>query len=297
MESEDSALIYANGIDGTTGQYAIPPLDVAGVAALAQRTPLAPELRQWLQALYRKQKQGTFGLPHGVNPEDPTAAGWAIVFHPDEAPEVRKALQPLIEHRRKQIGAALVKELTYSTPNHRAWLIEQGVGAGTVDPTKVPYYLLIVGSPDRIPFDFSQRLNAEYATGRLHLPAPADYAAYVEHLVRYETEHAPTNAREVLFFAPRHAFDATTQLSADELIVPLAGLDASGKPTGGGFPERKQFRTRARLCRSTRPPWCRAPSHAGPTAPIFPSSRARPATFTRSCAIVWYRVRCSQSTV
>lgn len=248
MDSEDEDTIFINGVDGTTGDYALPPLSIAAAAAIAQGQRDSPEVKGWLAALVRKQQEGSFGLPEGVDPRDLRSAGWGIVAHPDEDPAVLKALEPLIEHRRAQVAADRFKPsgLAYTTPNHRAWLNELKVASGSVMPERVPYYLLIVGSPERIPFSFSQRLNTEYATGRLHLPTPEDYKAYVESVIRYETASGKTSQAEVLYYAPRHEFDAATQRSADQLVRPLAGLDAKGQPTGEGHAERsKGMRSRA----------------------------------------------------
>ena len=38
-------------------------------------------------------------------------AGWAIVFHKDEDPAVRAALEPLIARRRDQVGDSKVQDL------------------------------------------------------------------------------------------------------------------------------------------------------------------------------------------
>ena len=47
-------------------------------------------------------------------------AGWGIIFHADTPQDVRDALEPLIEHRRKQAGK-LVKELDYNGEQMRDW--------------------------------------------------------------------------------------------------------------------------------------------------------------------------------
>ena len=46
-----------------------------------------------------------------------------------------------------------------------------------VDPTCVPYYLLVVGCPARIPFGFCRELSVEYAVGLLSFDTAAGYAA------------------------------------------------------------------------------------------------------------------------
>jgi hypothetical protein len=91
-----------------------------------------------------------------------------------------------------------------------------------MDPGTVPYYLLIVGSPERIPWEFQQHLDGEYAVGRLWFDDPADCEAYVGHLLSYEDRlNRPANGREILFVGTRHPNDGPTQSSAEHLVQPL----------------------------------------------------------------------------
>src|SRR5262249_8401930 len=121
-----------------------------------------------------------------------------------------------------------------------------GVSPGTVVPERVPFYLLLVGSPERIPFSFGQLLDVEYAVGRLHFDSPSEYAHYVASLIDYETGRTVPNAQEAVFFASRHPFDRATQLSADGLVNPLAdGTPGSGsQPAQPGVADRWGFSTR-----------------------------------------------------
>src|SRR5204862_515545 len=81
-----------------------------------------------------------------------------------------------------------------------------------------PLVLLLVGSPEIIPFDFQYNLNiAEYSVGRLDFAEPEDYAAYARSVVRYETELVPA-AKEILFWGPRHECDAPPALSTEFLL-------------------------------------------------------------------------------
>ena len=38
-----------------------------------------------------------------------------------------------------------------------------------VNPDKVPYYLLLVGSPEAIPFQFQSLLSVDYALSLIHI--------------------------------------------------------------------------------------------------------------------------------
>lgn len=234
--------IYVNGIDGATGQYLVEPLDLQELAqrivAVSPRPepPPAPD-----ESIH-------LGLPLDVKPEDVSQAGWAVVFHQDESPEVKAALTPLIEHRRKRVANdTILKVLEYRKGEMLPqWLARHGVGIGSIEPHRIPYYLLLIGSPERIPFEFGHFLDVEYCVGRLHFDTPAEYAAYAQSVTSYETEATVPNSREAVFFAPRHPMDPATQMSADLLVTPLIdGLPAQdSEPATKSVLERSSFRVR-----------------------------------------------------
>lgn len=225
-------LIYVNGIDGTTGQYLLPPMRMKDVASLAGVEQPPQGILDWLSKVWHKISTPHLGLPVGVDPADVTKAGWGIVFLKDEDPAVIAALQPLIDHRRRQINNDnLVKELKFTAGTEwQAWLEGYGVAPGSVVPTKVPFYLLLVGDPARMPFSFGHLLDVEYGVGRLHFDTPAEYAAYAASVIAYETAGTLPNRKEAVFFGTRHNFDTATQMSADHLVTPLV----DGIPAGGG---------------------------------------------------------------
>jgi hypothetical protein len=217
--------ICFNGIDGVSGRYLMPPLSEDALAAVVSGAPPKQDEIQRAQLLERKKTDPHLGLPFNVKPEDLTKSGWGIVFHKDEDPAVRQKFEPLLEHRRRTIGNdKIVKVLRdYRTGRSVAqWLAEHGIGQGSVLPDKVPYYVLVVGGPDKIPFEFCHQLDVEYAVGRLHFDTPEEYAAYVSSVIAYETGAAVPNSRRMVYWAPRHALDGATQLSADRLVAPLA---------------------------------------------------------------------------
>lgn len=246
-DNDGNEKIFINGVNGATGNLLVPPLDIHLVAELAKTQSEDQELVRFLEAMHRMISRPSLGLPFDINPADVVQAGWGVVFHADEDEAVKTALQPLIEHRRQQIGdATRVKVLTYRPNERRArFLARHGVSAGTVEPTKVPFYLLLVGSPDRIPWLIGHELSVEYAIGRLHFDTVAEYDRYVASVIEYETSQTVPNAKEAVFFAPRHAFDQATQLSADHLVNPLTGeTGVNGQPAKQSIAERFNFRTR-----------------------------------------------------
>jgi len=237
--SREPEKVVANGINGVTGNYDVAPIAVQELAQALKGVPPAESAPEHVIARGQKLRQTPFtrALPWGVEPDDVKRAGWAIVFPKDIKPEIRQALQPLIEHRRAQVGDdARVKELTYlPTEDASGWLARNGASWGNVKPTQVPYYLLWVGPPDLMPFEVSHEIDSDYCLGRLDFDTPEEYGRYARSIVEYETAKAVRNTREAVFFGTRHPFDQATQLSADWLVTALA----DGVPASASAPAEK----------------------------------------------------------
>lgn len=230
--------IVLNGINARTGAYLVQPMDVMELAEHIRAIKTEDALAQRLSGSLQQQDDPHLGLPYNVRPELVEEAGWGLVFHTDESTEVRDAFELLIGHRRARINNdAIVKPaLEYKPGDDLAgFLGRYGVGQGNVRPDRIPFYLLLVGGPERIPFEFGHQLDVEYCVGRIHFDSVAEYQAYVKGVISYEAATAPPTSREAVFWSPRHALDAATQLSADRLVNPL--VDGSlGDGTHG--PER-----------------------------------------------------------
>jgi peptidase C25-like protein len=112
----------------------------------------------------------------------------------------------------------------------RDWYQRNATSPGNLDPGIVPYYLLLIGPPDLIPFEFQYLLGVEYAVGRLAFDTAEEYARYARSIVTYESGKSVPNSREVHYWGTRHAGDGATNLSASLLIDPLA----NGVPTSAG---------------------------------------------------------------
>jgi Peptidase family C25 len=222
-----SDAVYFNGLDGDSGSYLLDPRTDAEIATalLAQlrgrRLPEEPDSSRGpiLTVDAQRLEQAGWGL---VMPEDvgegPAAEHWRAV---------RRALDPLCELRAREAGPLYRDSLTqprplFYRPNESAEDFLYRYGArpeDPVDPADVPYYLLLVGDPETIPFEFQFDLDIQYAVGRICFDRPQDYAAYATAVVNAARGEVQRQ-REVAIFAVER--DPTTCLTANSLARPLA---------------------------------------------------------------------------
>jgi hypothetical protein len=245
----ENEFVYLNGINAVSGEYLVKPIKVKDIAGMAKGETRSKSLLTWLAGIWHTIQTPFMGLPLGIDPADVTQAGWGIVFLKDEDPGVVAALQPLIEHRRQQIhNDAIVKVLDYQEGEAwEDWLGRYHVAPGSVEPQKIPYYLLLVGDPKRISFTFGHLLDVEYGVGLLHFDTAQEYSTYAASVVDYETADSIPNGKEAVFFGTRHNFDQATKMSADFLVNPLAdgvpknGIDPAVPGVGAqwGYQTRK----------------------------------------------------------
>jgi hypothetical protein len=207
------ATIFFNGVNGATGGYLRPPVALSDVARRVRR--LRPDAETEAARLDPR------GLRAGLDSSDLAQAGWGVVFARSTPPEIRDALSDLLAYRERLAGKRyrVLKYLPGETK--RQFLVRHGAGSGPVDPEKVPYYLLLVGDPESIPFEVQFHLGVQRAVGRLCLETPEDYHAYARNIVA-AGDRPPEGPRTAVFFAPTHPKDEATRLSAEVLARPLA---------------------------------------------------------------------------
>jgi len=226
--------LYASGVDGATGAYLSGGLSPSAIFVHARaglERPPAPVFAE-LRKKVDRQTKADDALRPDRNANALDQAGWGVIFARDVADDVYTALRPLLELRQRQAATSSKTAHYYrefrgdnapaSNESKQSFLIRHGLEVGMpADPDYMPYYLLLVGSPENLPFKFQYELDVEYAVGRLWFPTVDEYRHYAESVATAENEKAQVAPRAT-FFAPWSPGDEPTRLSSERLVPPLA---------------------------------------------------------------------------
>jgi hypothetical protein len=240
---EDEALVM--GVSAKTGRP-LPYITPEALSAMAARQRKPDPERSKLETRSALAAAGLRSVVAEIaDPNDLAESGWGVVFARDCDPSIRQALQPLIELRKKQAGD-LFKVFEGSSapaPDEPAvkWINRNGATLDVVDPNNgIPYFLLLIGSPESIAFEFQYTLDIYWAVGRLFFTTSDEYARYAASVVAYEAAPVVKTSRQVALFATAHDFDRATQLFTSKVAEPLA------KPGGpyGALGSKQKFALR-----------------------------------------------------
>jgi len=209
--------IVFGGLDGEGGAYCILPQTIESLAGLMPEFP-------------------SRGIPKilraGLDPLRLAEAGWGVVWAPGTSEAIRQAMAPLLEWRQRLAGP-LFRELEYFTGESIFDFLERfDAGPDSVEPAKVPYYLLLVGSPNTLPFDLQSELAVSRAVGRISFESAEGYAEYAERLVEYERQQVPSQ-RTAAFFGVENRDDLLTSSSVENFIKPLEQMVAEQRRSWG----------------------------------------------------------------
>jgi hypothetical protein len=212
----------------------------------------AGELEEWEQQFLRVCREAR-AVRVQTNLED---LGWGIIFAPDGADALREALAELLAHRRGQATCrrdSHYKEFKGPDAYRRGetaqeFLARQGIASGFAERDKVPYYLLIVGDPESIPFEFQYGFDAQYAVGRLSFDRAEEYAQYARSVVTCESGSFSL-PRRVVVFAPENHDDVATSQALQGLVEPLLGALPKAHPSWKVRAVLREGATKPRLSR------------------------------------------------
>lgn len=229
--------IYFNGFDGDTGRRLIPP---CAPQALFESLP------------DHRPRAGHRKLAEGQVAGDLKDVGWGVLWPEGVDAERQAALQPLIEHRSRQMGRQCVELEVFIDESSSEFRERHAVGPGTLDTEALPYHLLIVASPEEISFDFQSALAVPHSVGRLHFDAIADFEAYVAAVLQFETTVETRRSRATLL-GVSHPDDSLTASSVEHLVKGLDGRIHRDNPAWELHTFLRQAATKAQFLRCLEP--------------------------------------------
>ena len=188
------------------------------------------EQEQRLRELkFKKDMPKEFPCKEGVDPADLSQAGWAVVFpakmKSGHKKAIMEALAELLTLRKKQAGdmyRIYEKGAGYRPGETKAKFFgRHKIGDGAADPKQMPFYVLLVGTPEEIPYKFQYQLDVMRGVGRIDFGDDYDaYRQYARSVVLSETGQVKLE-RQAAFFGVANADDQATQLSGKKLVQPL----------------------------------------------------------------------------
>ncbi|MEM6838643.1 MAG: C25 family cysteine peptidase [Cyanobacteria bacterium P01_C01_bin.120] len=238
---------FENGINGATGDYLFPIRPSKTTADIARQTSIDKSHLNDLKDRNRALRQQTKAPAAWVDPANLANAGWGVIFaetytgYTLDALKSDDGLGQLLRHRQQQATQQVetyYRECIYRSGQSKKDFLKahQAPLSGAVDPDRgMPYYLLIVGDPITIPYEFQYQLDVQYAVGRLYFDQLEDYAYYAQSVIRAEQGQAQ-RPRHISLWGARNRNDKATRLSADKLVQPLSDWLTSGKAPGWDCP-------------------------------------------------------------
>lgn len=237
--------LFFNGV-GADGEYLLAPMSAADLSLVAQGQTLERRandragLKELLARKEAKAKEPHLGVVANIDVYKLEQTGWGVILPavkpgtPEDAAQqqIVDALQLLLDWRQAQ--AAKINDRRFQVFRHergyrpgdskQKYLARLGAGPGPVNPDEgVPYYLLIVGSPQVTPYSVQYQIDVQYAVGRIHFETITEYANYARSVVAAE-KGGLRLGKEVAFLGVANPDDPATRLSRNFLVAPLADM-------------------------------------------------------------------------
>lgn len=245
----DHPTIYFNGIDGDDGDYLLAP------RSLADLTRLLPAVRR---------RPGKRKLAFDQSPGDLASVGWGVVWPEGADDERRRLLRPLIALRSDQMGCQAPEFEVFPGESWPQFRERHGAAHGTLDTDRLPYHLLLVASPEEIPFDFQSAMSVPHSVGRLHFDDLPDLdihglgelEAHIAALLHHEERHEASTAeprRRAALFGVCHPDDPLTHSAVEHLVKGLDGELAQKHPDWEMRTVLRRAADKAQLLRLVQP--------------------------------------------
>lgn len=154
------------------------------------------------------------------DPGNPRVAGWTFLLNSadPQREQLETILAPLARHR----GMTEEPLLYHGEPpdEWHEWL-QENYHSLSLEGKKPPHYILIVGGPNLVPFQFQSLLSIVANVGRIDFESLDDLRQYIEKLIRVETADEPCVTPEAVLFAPDAGLPDPTYFSREYMAKPL----------------------------------------------------------------------------
>jgi hypothetical protein len=162
-------------------------------------------------------------LADEVNKGFDTNVRWTYLVHEDEPriKEFKEILKPLALFRHMKIPDDPLR-FYGQQPEWRGWLKKH---LENISPMGRPNYILIVGDPEMIPFEFQSRLDVQANVGRVCFDTLEELQTYVDKVIKL-SDNPPQLEKKATFFAPNFGknengeYDAT-HYSYNKMVKPM----------------------------------------------------------------------------
>ncbi len=217
--------ILGNGINYSTGKLLIDPLDEMDFA-----DKILGSLRKNSMELSKLTRATTGATTFrgeiercSIDLGDPRAAGWTFLINSKDPRrnKIVENIRTLAEHRGMENPEEPLFFNNESLDEWFDWMNENYFSA-ELGMKKIPHYILIVGSPDQVPFHFQSFLDSAASVGRIDFDSLDDMNTYIEKVINLENSADPVVAKETAFFAPDGGPDDPTHYSRLYMAKPLA---------------------------------------------------------------------------
>lgn len=216
--------IMTSGLDPETGELLVEPLaerDFVGALLGALPDRGAELIESGTTHDRGRSVRGRIERLPTPDLGNPRVAGWTyLVAHDDpQRGEIARILRPLADHRGMTDPDQPLLFRGEPSDGWADWITShyQSVKA------KPPYYVVIVGGPDRVPFHFQAALDSVACVGRLAFDNLVELEAYVDKVLRIEAAADSVVRREALMFATDRGKRDPTYYSRRHMAEPLVG--------------------------------------------------------------------------
>jgi hypothetical protein len=213
--------IMSFGIDYSTGRSIVEPIDEQDFSRMILGSFPHETLSRASAETATARSYKAEVRARSPNLDDPLSVGWKfLVSNKDPLKEeIIKAVEPLAKHRGMKDPS---QPLIYNCNYEYEWMDWIRNNCWSLSLGEAPYYVLIIGGPEQVPFRFQSTLDSAVAVGRANFDSIEDLKEYVKKVIRLEKAENPVVDREVIMFAPNWGLDDPTFFSKTFMAQPLS---------------------------------------------------------------------------